>query len=235
MKRPFLVIALFAALIAGAPSAHASLIATFSGTFPVAGTAVGPLDKFTGPGTLTSVDFLFTTSGSGTLTITDGPGNPDQTLDLHFGAAITLLDASLNPLVTTLPLSTLPGVSIPGDGTPVVFTLTANNLMTTATLSNPALLSQFVGPGSINLELDAEGQASTSPGLAVPFTVLGSGEAHGTVEVIYHASQVPEPATLSLIGGALILLCRATWRFRPKDAARTQPAEECPQSPQETA
>lgn len=184
--------------------------ASFSGKLPFSNTDT-PLTGFSqynGSKSLQAIQFNFLTNVSGTVQITDGPGlsgpNPSQTVTVNFAAVLKVYDPSGTSVLITSSPTASSQVVVPGDGTRVTATASANNIFTTVTLSDPSFFTPFLGNGTFNLSIDGKGAVGFTPDLIIPFSVTDSGTANGTVQVNY-ISNIPEPATASIfmLGGVL--------------------------------
>ena len=190
--------ALFADTISGGTG-------SFSGKLPFdnSTTTLTGFSQYNGSLPLKAIQFNFVTNVTGTADITDGPGpngpNPTQDVTMYFSAALSVYDPSNTHVVITSSPAASTLVTVPGDGTVVHASASANGVTTTATLTDSSLFASFLGNGSLALPLGGQATVGFNPALAIPFNVHDSGSASGTVTIDYIAgSTVPEPASASL-------------------------------------
>jgi len=188
--------------------------AAFTGTLPVshATTSLTPPYMQFNPalGTLLAIHFDFLTSFNGNVTITDS-STVDSTVNVSFGELVNVYNVSnTTVLATASGTASASGVSVPGNGSAVVIPIVFTNVSSTSTLSNSAQFSPFIGTGTVSLPVGAVGNAQTSPGLFLPFTIDASGIGSAEVEITYEYTPLgkiltPEPATAAFVGLGLIV------------------------------
>ncbi|HVT94552.1 MAG TPA: choice-of-anchor E domain-containing protein [Bryobacteraceae bacterium] len=179
-------------------------------------TFLPPIPQFNLPFTLESVEFIFSTTVDGTVSISQGSG-ATAAYDIGFTADITLYDPSGSTILVTDSSGTwsLTGQSVPDDGQSHPFTQTGTGT-STQTITQVGDLAAFIGSGNISLPVSGQGTAFALGN--IPYAVTGTGQASTSVQVIYNYSTlvVPEPSYASVVGGLLLLglslVGRRRWR-----------------------
>jgi len=193
--------------------------ASFSETLPFSTTLTG-FSQYHGVEPLAAINFTFVTNLTGNATVASGPGNPTQMVTLDFSSALSVHDPSDTiVLVTARPTATTP-VDIPGDGVPIMQSVSGSNITATAALKNSALFAPFEGTGTFSLPISGEINVGFTPDLIPPFSVEGTGSVNGTLDVSY--VPVPEPSTgrAVLLGGLVIAAaCMLRRRWNGQSAA----------------
>lgn len=179
-------------------------------------TFLPPIPQFNLPYTLESVEFIFSTTVDGTVSISQASGEA-AAYDIGFTADINLYDTSGNTILVTDTSGrwSLTGQSVPDDGQSHAFTQTGTGT-STQTITQTGDLAAFIGTGNISLPVSGQGTAFAMGN--IPYAVSGTGQASTTVQIIYNYSTlvVPEPSYASLVGGLLLvglsLVGRRRWR-----------------------
>lgn len=167
-------------------------------------------------GTLNSVTIDISGTLSTTLTVTNtsgssSSGNAKTQLEVSIEDAGNNLgflndtpSASNNPTITSLSPSYLYSLSAGGSSTSGLLTKSYNSGPLAYTLS--AILTEFTGAGSVNLTGDTFTQTVVSnTGGNTTASQVTDASLTGTVTYTYTAaSPTPEPASMALMGGALI-------------------------------
>lgn len=173
--------------------------------FSNADTFLPAIDQFNLPYTLEDVEFLFTTSVTGTVNISQASGAAAD-YDLGFTADVSLYDPGNTTILVTDTSGTwnLTNQTVPDDGQTHAFSSTGSG-SDTETVTSSANLADFIGSGTISLPVSGQGSASATGN--IPYSVSGSGTAMTTVQVIYDYSTlaVPEPSYTILVGGLLLV------------------------------
>ena len=200
--------------------------ASFSETLPFSTNLTG-FSQYHGVLPLAAIDFTFVTNLTGTATVESGPGNPTQTASLDFSSALSVSNPSDTiVLVTARPTASTP-VVIPGDGVPIMESVSGTSITASAALTNSALFAPFEGTGTFSLPVSGEIEVGFTPALIPPFSVPeATGSVKGTLQLSY--VPVPEPSTARavLLGG---LVLAATCLLRRRRNVRSAAAD-CPPS-----
>jgi hypothetical protein len=117
--------------------------------------------------------------------------------------------AGTGPLITVSQISGACAGTIPGTSTNVSCTPTSFSGLSSVAFSDPTL-AFYKGAGVGTVTMTGNGQLSSAsgnggPGSAGNLFFGGDGTIGGSLSVVYdYSTGVPEPATLSLMGGALL-------------------------------
>lgn len=193
---------------------------TFTGSFgPLTTnfTTNTPLSQFDPSlGNLTSVVFSITGTSSGSETVTNLSG-ADDTYNVDISTRLQMRDPSNVVLTVVTPLFNDPAFAV-ANNTTRIDNGTSNPLtnISTITSSFAAYIGAAGNPGTLNFNVFATGRSSaTGP---TPSMVSATTSAFGTDSVTYNFSNpvigTPEPATMGLLGSALVSL--GFLRFRTK-------------------
>ena len=196
-----------AALLTTVPQTVSVSTATTNFTTPVTINKFNPI-----LGALQSVKFTLGGSVSGVYKY-ESLDAASSSITANLSATITLTRPDLTTLVVTIPVFSATSPAGPFDGsidflgssgaTSPTVSATSSNAVTTSTAADITL---FTGPGTIALPVLAGGSstASGSGNLITQFNT--SAGATVTVVYTYLTTDVPEPVSLAILGGGLIVL-----------------------------
>ena len=202
--------------------AHAATISGGSFTNPLQTTEIsqtGNLSLFNSTlGTLTGVSLTFTGANVTTITLKNNATQSQttkatSTTDLFFGSSIAALNgliSSSNPLVS---LSETTGFVTLASGASQAFGPLSDGQSTIWTSQLSGILSSFVGSGNFSLSCNSiSGIAISGGGGNISSTQATQAGCGAALTYTYTPTvvTVPEPASLALVGAALIGLALST-------------------------
>lgn len=169
-------------------------------------------------GSLISVDITLDGSVSGTAKYENLSASP-ATINLNLQATITLTKPDTSTLVQIIPLANISDPATAYDLTTDfdgdsggTFSGLSGAASDSTTLTAPADLALFTGIGTISLPASATG-ASFGSGSGNLITQFSSSAGAGMTVKYNYSVEVPEPGTLALLSGGLLI---AAVRRRPR-------------------